>query len=69
MKGGVSKKRPFVLDSDEDEESEPKKKPKLEDTLGMVFEELTSIKESVEEALTKDTKDPARSKTNDERDL
>ena len=60
LKGGVSKKQPLILDSDEDGDSETKKKPKLEEKLAVVLEELGSIKESVEEAmsLTKYTKIP-----------
>ena len=61
IKGGVSKRRPIVLDSDEDDDFEPrKKKPKTVAKLEMILDEMVSIKDTLAEAmtLTKFTKIP-----------
>ena len=57
LKSGDSKKRALIIDSDE-EDAELRKKPKVEEKLSLVLEELATIKDSLDEVtlLTKHTK-------------
>ena len=57
LKSGDSKKRALIVDSNE-EDVEPIKKPKVEEKLSLVLEELATIKDSLDEvtSLTKDTR-------------
>ena len=60
LKSGDCKKRALIIDSDEEEDAEPRKKPRVEEKLSLVLEELATIKDSLDEvtSLTKYTKIP-----------
>ena len=60
LKNGDCKKRALIIDSDEEEDAELRKKPRVEEKLSLVLEELSTIKDSLYEvtSLTKYTKIP-----------
>ena len=47
LKSGDCKKRALIIDSEE-EDSEPRKKPRVEEKLSLVLEELATIKDSLD---------------------